>query len=107
MRSFGENYSVKAKHGTIRTNSDGSTLEVRTVSWYGKPAKLDIRNWDGDKLAKSDSKLLLSDEDAKALNLILSSIFNDVGETTAQQDSKKNTNGGDNPILSKKITIWD
>lgn len=107
MKPFGQNYDIKQKYGVIRENNDGSTLELRKVSWYNKEPKLDIRNWNGDSLAKADSKLLLTESDAKALYNILHTMFGESEQTTSIPQNIQSNNSEGNPILSKVITIWD
>lgn len=73
-------FAILDKYGVISTSRNGSTLELRKVSWFGKKAKFDIRNWDGEELARSSAKLTLTEEEAFELYKILSKIFSDSTE---------------------------
>ena len=39
-------FTIEKHLGVIATNSSGWTKELNLVSWNGKPAKYDIRDWD-------------------------------------------------------------
>lgn len=45
----GDNFEVEKYCGTIRTitnrNKDVTEVRLTKTSWYGKPAKWDLRNW--------------------------------------------------------------
>ena len=127
-------YRIEEKLGTIKINSNGSTLELRKVSWFDKPSKLDIRNWDGDELAKSSNKLTLTEDEAYKLMGLLKDRFeledlfpvegnNTKNDTSSKIESfgagpdnktikhvhnvKQQVNPDVNPILSRTITLWD
>ena len=82
-------YNILEKIGIISTARNGSTLELRRVSWFGKDAKLDIRSWNGNELAKSSAKLTLTEEEAKELYNILGKIYN---TSYTNQDINNNNN---------------
>lgn len=48
------NYEVVNSYGVINTSSNGWTLEMKQISWNGRPAKFDIRPWspEGDRMGK-------------------------------------------------------
>ena len=39
-------FAIEKHLGVITTNTSGWTKELNLVSWNGKPAKYDIRDWD-------------------------------------------------------------
>lgn len=41
-------FNIKQHLGVLETSQTGWTKEVNLVEWNGKPAKLDIREWDPD-----------------------------------------------------------
>ena len=49
---------------------DAGKREVNIVSWNGRPAKIDIREWDEYHMTPRRG-ITLSDEDAKELYLVL------------------------------------
>ena len=49
--------------------------EVRKISWNGKPAKYDIREWDSEDPARMSKGITLSEEEMKALYDILKNIY--------------------------------
>lgn len=63
-------YEVTEQHGTLSESSKGWTKELRSISWNGREAKYDIREWapDDEKMGKG---LTLSKEELIALKDIL------------------------------------
>ncbi|WP_067143425.1 YdbC family protein [Oceanivirga salmonicida] len=63
-------FEIVENLGTISTTKAGWTREVNMVSWNGKPAKLDIRDWDPthEKMAKG---LTFTKEEIEKLKEIL------------------------------------
>lgn len=63
------------KHiGTIARSGNGWTMEVNMVSWNGKPAIIDIREWDPSHERMSRG-VKLTDEEARKLLEILQEHF--------------------------------
>jgi hypothetical protein len=62
-----ENISV------LSTSNKGWTKEVNFVEWFGKKAKLDIRDWSPDHSAMGKG-VTLTEEEAKALKEVLNTI---------------------------------
>ncbi|VWL85657.1 YdbC family protein [Oceanivirga miroungae] len=63
-------FEIEKHLGILSTNKSGWTKEVNMVSWNGRKAKLDIREWDPEH--KSMSKgLSLSEEEIEKLKEIL------------------------------------
>lgn len=73
-------HNTLEKYGVLSTTKSGATLELRKVSWYNREAKLDIRSWEGEELARSSSKLTMTDEEAYNLYLLLDKYFNPDGQ---------------------------
>lgn len=68
-------YEVTANIGTL---GEGSKYQLRVVSWNGKDAKLDIRQWyekDGEE--KCGKGISLTNEEAKALVDLLTEYMNE------------------------------
>lgn len=63
-------YNVEKKIGVLSTNAQGWTKELRLISWNGRPAKYDLREWapNDEKMGKG---LTLTDEEFLALKLLL------------------------------------
>ncbi len=66
-------FSIEEKLGVLSTSPKGWTKEVNRVSWNGRPAKLDIREWAPDH-AKMGKGVTLSEEEVKALKEILETL---------------------------------
>lgn len=63
------------KHiGTISRSGNGWAMEVNMVSWNGKPATIDIREWDPSHERMSRG-VKLTDEEARKLLEILQEHF--------------------------------
>lgn len=63
-------YEITEHIGVLSTSASGWTRELNLVSWNGRPAKYDIRDWspNHEKMGKG---LTLSEEDIAALKEIL------------------------------------
>lgn len=60
-------FEITEKIGVLSTNEKtGWTREVNRVSWNGKDAKIDIRDWDPEH-QKMSKGITLSDEEAAKL----------------------------------------
>lgn len=57
--------------------------EVNLVSWNGAPAKVDIREWDGDMPRRG---IALTEAEAEALYKVLKGRYGNEGENTAKGD---------------------
>lgn len=68
-------YEVKANIGTLGENSK---YQLRVVSWNGKEAKIDIRNWyQEDGVEKCGKGISLTNAEAKILVDLLTNYMND------------------------------
>lgn len=68
-------YEIKRKLGVLSTNEKtGWTKEANIISWNGKPDKLDIRDWKPGH-ERSGKGITLSEEEARALGMILTDLF--------------------------------
>lgn len=69
----GLKYEVKESFGTLSKSSKGWTKELRSISWNGRDAKYDIREWalDDEKMGKG---VTLTKEELKELKDILNEI---------------------------------
>lgn len=67
-------YDIEEPIGIISESSGGWTMELNKVSWNGRAAKYDLRNWapDHEKMGKG---ITLTEEEAKVLYELLQEIF--------------------------------
>jgi hypothetical protein len=63
-------YEIKEKLGVLSTSATGWTKELNLISWNGKAARFDLREWSPDH-EKAGKGVTLSDEEADALKEIL------------------------------------
>lgn len=68
------NYEIQKKIGVLSESTRGWQKELNLVSWNGKPAKYDLRDWspDHEKMGKG---ITLSEYEAQQLYKILKGIF--------------------------------
>lgn len=66
-------YEIIQKIGVLSTTSRGWTKQLNLISWNGRPAKFDIREWspDGEQMGKG---ITLSTEEMKQLRDILNGL---------------------------------
>lgn len=66
-------YEIKETVGVIAESAKGWKKELNLISWNGKEAKYDLREWapDHEKMGKG---VTLSGEEVKALKELLNSI---------------------------------
>lgn len=72
-------FEIIRQIGVLSIGSKGWQKEVNLVSWNGRPAKIDIRDWDGthEKMGKG---ITLSQEEVKKLTELLPKLDVDGGE---------------------------
>ena len=63
-------FEIKKEIATLSTSKGGWTKEFNKVSWNGKDAKYDIRDWSPDR-EKCGKGVTLTEEEAKALLIAL------------------------------------
>lgn len=66
-------FQITEKVGEISVSKTGWTLELNKVSWGGRPAKFDLRNWSPDH-QKMGKGVTLTDEEIKKLGEIISAL---------------------------------
>lgn len=66
-------FQITEQLKVISTSKSGWTLELNKVSWGGRPAKYDLRNWapDHQKMGKG---ITLTDEELEALKTALNEL---------------------------------
>ncbi|APQ77540.1 YdbC family protein [Clostridium botulinum] len=66
-------FEIKDKLGVISESSKGWTKELNSISWNGKQAKYDLRDWapEHEKMGKG---ITLSAEELKSLKEILNNM---------------------------------
>jgi hypothetical protein len=66
-------FKIKETIGVLSTNAKGWSKELNMVSWNGREAKYDIREWspEHDKMGKG---LTLTNEELQALKTLLDSL---------------------------------
>jgi len=73
-------YEVKKEIGTIKEDEKYPML-LRVVSWNGRDAKIDIRNYTIEEEKEKPGKgICLSNDEAKVLVDLLNEYLNDSGE---------------------------
>ena len=63
-------YEIKKHIGVISNGSGGWTKELNLISWNGKDAKYDIRDWSPDHENMSKG-ITLAEKDIKSLKALL------------------------------------
>jgi hypothetical protein len=63
-------FEVLKTFGVLGQKSNGWTKELNLVSWNGREAKLDIRDWSPDKLRMSKG-ITIDKEEARNLQSVL------------------------------------
>lgn len=66
-------YEIKEKLGILSESSKGWTKELNLISWNGREAKYDIRDW-APEYEKMGKGVTLSKEELKELRNILNDI---------------------------------
>ena len=66
-------YEIEDELGKVSESSKGWTKELNLISWNGKEAKYDLRDWapDHEKMGKG---VTLSEEERKALKDVLNNM---------------------------------
>lgn len=67
-------FEITKEIGVISEGSKGWTKEVNIVSWSGRDAKIDLRDWD-EKHEKCGKGITLTNDEAKELVKILTAYF--------------------------------
>lgn len=67
-------YEITNELGILSVSRTNWTKEVNLISWNGKPARLDIREWSQDRV-KMSKGITLSREEAMKLYKILQNVF--------------------------------
>lgn len=62
-------FEIKKELGVISENAKGWTRELNLVSWNGRDAKFDIRDWNEDHTRMSKGISLTEDEMKKLIEL--------------------------------------
>ena len=63
-------YEVTQKHGILSESTKGWTKELNRVSWNGREAKFDIRDWSPDHSTMSKGLTFTNDEVKELLELL-------------------------------------
>lgn len=66
-------YEIKENIGVLSKSNKGWTKELNLISWNGREAKFDIREWDPEHI-KMGKGLTLSKEELKKLRDILNNM---------------------------------
>lgn len=66
-------YEIKKEIGAISETTKGWTKELNLISWNGKEAKYDLRDWAPER-EKMGKGITLSKDELKALKELLNSI---------------------------------
>lgn len=82
-------FNIKQHLGVLETSQTGWTKEVNLVEWNGKPAKLDIREWDPDHEHMSRVVTLRRNETLTLLEILIRSFGKELAGTKAQPAEAK------------------
>lgn len=66
-------FEILENVGVLSTNAKGWQKELNLVSWNGRPAKFDLRDWDPDHV-KMGKGVTLSNEEVAQLKTILADV---------------------------------
>lgn len=66
-------FEIMQTLGVLSTNAKGWQKELNLVSWNGRPAKFDLRDWDPDHV-KMSKGVTLSNEEVSALKKMLEDV---------------------------------
>ena len=77
-------FNIKQHLGVLEKSQSGWTKEVNLVEWNGKPAKLDIREWDPDHEHMSRGVTLRRNETLTLLEILIRSFGKELADTKAQ-----------------------
>ena len=77
-------FNIKQHLGVLETSQTGWTKEVNLVEWNGKPAKLDIREWDPDHEHMSRGVTLRRNETLILLEILIRSFGKELAGAKAQ-----------------------
>ncbi|MBQ8164608.1 MAG: hypothetical protein IJZ94_02155 [Clostridia bacterium] len=69
-------FDVRQNLGVLSDAGKGWKKELNVISWNGRDAKLDIREWNSDR-SKMKKGITLSKDEASVLYYLLSKIDND------------------------------
>ena len=69
-------FTIEETIGVLSTSKSGWTRELNLVSWNGRPAKFDLRDWSPDH-SKMGKGLTLTNEEIEQLRQLLESMISD------------------------------
>ncbi|ATO55662.1 MAG: YdbC family protein [Loigolactobacillus coryniformis] len=69
-------FTIEETIGVLSTSKSGWTRELNLVSWNGRPAKFDLRDWSPDH-SKMGKGLTLTNEEIEQLRQLLDSMVSD------------------------------
>lgn len=87
-------FSIESAIGVLSERSSGWTKEINLISWGGKEAKFDIREWSPDH-TKMGKGVTLSEDELFKTYQILKEYFH--------ESATSNKNSGENSITSMLI----
>lgn len=77
-------YDIKQHFGVLEKSQSGWTKEVNLVEWNGKPAKIDIREWDPDHEHMSRGITLRKSEALTLLEILIRNFGRELSEIKAR-----------------------
>jgi len=69
-------FTIEETIGVLSTSKSGWMRELNLVSWNGRPAKFDLRDWSPDH-SKMGKGLTLTNEEIEQLRQLLDSMVSD------------------------------
>lgn len=79
-------FNITQHLGILGTSQSGWTKEVNLVEWNGKPAKLDIREWDPDHDHMSRGVTLRRRETLMLLEILARSFGRELAESKTEEE---------------------
>ena len=77
-------YDIKQHFGVLEKSQSGWTKEVNLMEWNGKPAKIDIREWDPDHEHMSRGITLRKSEALTLLEILIRNFGRELSEIKAR-----------------------
>ena len=77
-------YDIKQHFGVLEKSQSGWTKEVNLVEWNGKPAKIDIREWDPDHEHMSRGITLRKSEALTLLEILIRNFGRELADIKAR-----------------------
>lgn len=81
-------FNITQRLGVLGKSQSGWTKEVNLVEWNGKPAKLDIREWDPDHEHMSRGTTLRRSETLALLEILVRHFGKELAASKAEEEQE-------------------